>query len=397
MKRSIFNVAKRTARGESKRIFGWFPLKYQLLGLFVLLAVFLGATLVPEESVPPSLDKVHAFLLTWRNKTIRASGLPVSRYEDSHILPNPRTDPIRIYFAPSPKISPALCACIDSAVRTVEVCAYDLKLDDAARALVNARRRGIAVRVVTDTDNFRNPAVSLLTRNGIPVVSDRRKSLMHHKFVVVDSRYVWTGSFNFTPNCSLKNDNNAIWIESPGVAAGYRAKFEEYWNGRFSREARPVRAADSVFIGTVPAGFAFAPSDSVRRRLLLELSQAQRTVDVMAYSFTGSDLAEKLRELVRRGVKVRCLFDAGQAKNKASRDRYLELIGAEVHLSSNLSGKMHHKVIVIDNRTVITGSYNYSANAEYRNDENILIIRSPAVAELYTKEVNRCIRGTKGY
>lgn len=96
-------------------------------------------------------------------------------------------------------------------------------------------------------------------------------------------------------------------------------------------------------------------------------------------------------------MKVRCLFDAGQAANKASRDGYLKLVGAEVHLSPNRSGKMHHKVIIIDNRTVITGSYNYSANAEYRNDENILIVRSPAIAELYTKEMNRCIRGTKGY
>ncbi len=390
-------MAKRAERDGGKGFFGRIPLKYPVIGLFLLLVVLLGATLVPEEKVPPSLDKVHAFLLTWRNKAIRASELPISRYEDSYVLENPRTDPIRIYFAPSPNIIPALCSCIDSAVRTVEVCAYDLRSEEVAQALVRARKRGISVRVVTDTDNFKNPAVSFLLKYGVPVVSDHRPSYMHHKFAVVDSRYVWTGSFNFTPNGSLKNDNNAIWIESPGIAAGYRAKFEEYWNGRFSRSARPVRVPDSAFIGNIPAGAVFSPSDHVRATLLLELSRARRTVDIMAYSFTGSDLATELRDLVKRGVKVRCLFDAGQAANKASRDGYLKLVGAEVHLSPNRSGKMHHKVIIIDNRTVITGSYNYSANAEYRNDENILIVRSPAIAELYTKEMNRCIRGTKGY
>ncbi len=390
-------MAKRAERDGGKGLFGSIPLKYPLFGMFLFLMVLLAATLVPEEKVPSSLDKIHAFLLTWRNKAIRASELPVSRFEDTYVLENPRTDPIRVYFTPSPNIIPGLCAFIDSAVRTIEVCAYDLSSDDVAQALVNARKRGISVRVVTDTDNARNPAVSRLGKYGIPVVSDHKPGYMHNKFVVVDSRYVWTGSFNFTPNGSLNNDNNAICLESPGIAAGYRTKFEEYWNGRFSRSARQVRAPDSVFIGNIPAGYAFSPSDHVRALLVRELSQAQRTVDVMAYSFTGSEMAVQLRELVNRGVKVRCLFDAGQAANKASRDEFLKLVGAEVHLSANRSGKMHHKVIIIDNRTVITGSYNYSANAEYRNDENILIVRSPAVAELYTKEMNRCIRGTKGY
>ena len=52
---------------------------------------------------------------------------------------------------------------------------------------------------------------------------------------------------------------------------------------------------------------------------------------------------------------------------------------------------------IIDDKTVITGSYNYSRNAEERNDENIVILRCPAIAHYYTKEFKRCISGTKGY
>ena len=117
----------------------------------------------------------------------------------------------------------------------------------------------------------------------------------------------------------------------------------------------------------------------------------------MAFSFTGAELAAKLRDLCKRGVAVRCLFDRGQAKNKASRDEYLHKIGAKVWISPNRRGKMHHKVFIIDGKTVITGSYNFSKNAESKNDENILILRSEKIAALYTAEMNRCIKGVKGY
>ncbi len=75
--------------------------------------------------------------------------------------------------------------------------------------------------------------------------------------------------------------------------------------------------------------------------------------------------------------------------------RYYERVG--LIPSPNRTGKMHHKVIIIDNKTVITGSYNYSRNAEELNDENIVILRCPAIAHYYTKEFKRCISGTKGY
>ena len=152
-----------------------------------------------------------------------------------------------------------------------------------------------------------------------------------------------------------------------------------------------------AFIGKMPVYFAFSPPDKIRNTLMQELSGAKSTVDVMAFSFTGAELAAKLRDLCKRGVRVRCLFDYGQAKNKASRDEYLHKIGAQVFYSPNRRGKMHHKVFIIDGQTVITGSYNFSKNAESRNDENILLLRSKPIAQLYTEEMNRCIRGIKGY
>ena len=393
VKSAVRGAAKKEVKKAVRRI----PLKYQLGVLAAAAAVIIGAMFVPQRWVPAPLAKPHTALVTWRNRMILSSRLPVSFYDDTHSIPNPGTDPIQLYFAPSAKICPALCAFLRSARSSVDVCSFDIKLEPVADALIELRKRNIPVRVVTDTDYLKNDAIGRISRAGIPIVSDRKNSLMHNKFIVVDSRYVWTGSYNLTDNGTWKNDNNALVIESPSVAAGYKARFEQYWSDHFSTSGKRTSTPQNVFIGQMPVYYAFSPTDKICDTIMAELSKARKTVDVMAFSFTGAELAGKLRELCGRGVRVRCLFDYGQSKNKASRDEYLQKIGARVYYSPNRKGKMHHKVFIIDGKTVITGSYNFSKNAESKNDENILILRSERIATLYTEEMDRCICGIKGY
>ncbi len=390
VKRAAGSAAKRGAR----RLIPW---KYRFLLLLLLFGLLLGATFVPEESVPEPLKGVHGFLLAKRNSAVRSTGLPVSLYEDCVTIENADSSPVRIYFAPSPKISSALSEFISSAQSTVHVCIYDLDLEDVTDALIEAFRRGVKVRVVTDTDNYGLPTIRRMLETGIEIVPDGRKSIMHNKFVIVDAQYVWTGSFNFTKNCAGRNDNNALIFESPEIAAGYLEKFGEYWNGRFSRNAVQRSMHNRRKVGNIPMEFYFSPADGVRNVILKELSQAKECVDVMAFSFTDEATAKMLASLVRKGVKVRCLLDLGQGAGQFSRKDFLRKAGVELTVSPNYSGKMHHKVILIDRRTLITGSYNYSKNAEENNDENILILRSPEIVRNYTKEFNRCLRGTKGY
>lgn len=398
LKNAAVRTAKSTAKNAAKRsVRRLIPLRYRILLLLLLIPAALGITFIPEESVPPALEPVHTFLVRYRNKAVRWTGLPVSLYEDSVTIENPGGTPVRLYFAPSPGIAGALAEFIGTAGSTLYVCIYDLDLENVADALIQAKSRGVSVKVVTDTDNYALNAVRRLLEAGIEVVPDNRKSIMHNKFVIVDAHYVWTGSFNFTVNCAGRNDNNALILESPELAAGYIAKFDEYWDGKFSRQAKQRSVNTRVKAGSIPVQYAFSPSDGIRGIILEELSQAQKSVDVMAFSFTNNDLALKLAELIRREVRVRCIFDNGQAGSKYSRRLYLRKAGAQVYPSPNRTGKMHHKVIIIDNKTVITGSYNYSRNAEELNDENIVILRCPAIAHYYTKEFKRCISGTKGY
>ena len=86
---------------------------------------------------------------------------------------------------------------------------------------------------------------------------------------------------------------------------------------------------------------------------------------------------------------MRGVFDEAQAKSNlgGEYERLLEN-GADVRLDGNRRG-MHHKVILIDDQILITGSYNFSNNAKARNDENTLIIHSPEVGAIYRQEFER--------
>ena len=109
----------------------------------------------------------------------------------------------------------------------------------------------------------------------------------------------------------------------------------------------------------------------------------------MAYSFTDDDMARAMLDRAEDGLLVRGVFDESQAKSNFGGE-YARLLenGIGVRLDGNPRG-MHHKVILIDDRIVITGSYNFSNNAKTRNDENTLIIHSPEMVALFREEFER--------
>ncbi len=112
----------------------------------------------------------------------------------------------------------------------------------------------------------------------------------------------------------------------------------------------------------------------------------------MAYSFTSDALAEALIERAEAGVIVAGVFDNDQYhSNLGTEFDTLSTAGVDVRLDGN-PRLMHHKVIIIDEQIVITGSYNFSNNAEYKNDENTLIIHNKDIAAEYLAEYQQIYR-----
>ncbi len=283
-----------------------------------------------------------------------------------------------------------LAEAIDEAQKSVDVAAYEFNLTRVAEALIAAHQGGVHVRLVTDTDNVDESAVLSLRQAGIAVVDDDRGGLMHNKFVVIDESVVWTGSWNLTDNGTYRNNNNAVMLRSVRLAENYAAEFEEMFSDRaFGPDSPSDTPHPKLKISGVAMENYFAPEDEVAEKLISLLEGAQSSIRFMAYSFTDDDIAQTMRNRAKAGVVVQGVFETRGADSEYSEYGKLKKVaGVEVRRDGN-PYIMHHKVIIIDDQTVVLGSYNLSASADERNDENVLIVHSAEFATPYLNEFQR--------
>ncbi len=283
-----------------------------------------------------------------------------------------------------------LAVAIDAARSSVDVAIYKLDLWSIRDALIGAHRRGVEVRVVTESDNLGEREMQQLIAAGIPVVDDRNEGRMHNKFVVIDGYEVWTGSMNFTVNGAYKNNNDLLRVRSTRLAANYQAEFEEMFTASLFGESVGFETPNpSLNLDGVRVENYFSPDDGVAAHIVALIDEAQENVVFAAFSFTSDAIAEAMIAQAGRGVTVAGVFEEEQYRsNRGGEFDRLRGAGLDVRLDGNVYN-MHHKFIVIDGQVVITGSYNFSRSAEERNDENVLAIYDPAIASQYLAEFER--------
>jgi phosphatidylserine/phosphatidylglycerophosphate/cardiolipin synthase-like enzyme len=280
-----------------------------------------------------------------------------------------------------------LADAIRAARLSVDVAAQQLDLWSMRDALIDAHRRGVAVRLVTESDYLDEKEVQELIEAGVPVLGDRREGLMHNKFVVIDRIEVWTGSMNLTINGVYRNNNNLIRIRSSRLAENYTTEFDEMFvDDRFGPGSPANTPHPSFGLDSTLVEVYFSPEDGTADRLLELIAEAQESINFLTFSFTSDDLAEALIVRARDGVSVAGVFEESQYKSNTGTE-YDKLLtaGLDVRLDGN-PRQMHHKVLIIDEEIVITGSYNLSFNAENKNDENTLIIHRPDLAAEFLAE-----------
>jgi phosphatidylserine/phosphatidylglycerophosphate/cardiolipin synthase-like enzyme len=243
---------------------------------------------------------------------------------------------------------------------------------------------------VTDTDSLGEEAILDLQDAGIPVAGDGRQAIMHDKFVVVDGAVVWTGSMNFTRNDAYRNDNNFIRIHSTRLAQNYTREFEEmFLEGEFGPGSPADTPHPVVDVNGTRVESYFSPDDGVAAHILALLRSARQSIYFMAYAFTRQDFSEVLIEKAGQGLAVQGVFETRQIA--AGGDLAWNLLfraGLDVRQDGNRYN-LHSKVFIVDQAAVVLGSYNFSRNAEERNDENVLIIHNPEVAAAYFAEWQR--------
>lgn len=312
--------------------------------------------------------------------------------------------PVRVYFTTPgrPTDEPGnpadvLAGLIDEAQSTLDVAAFELDNVVIVDALVRATKRGVRVRLVTETDYRHESGPTELERHGVTVVDDRRSgSLMHNKFVVFDGRAVWTGSMNFTENCAYKNNNHGVYVADEHLAASYATKFawmyeRKKFGGAPDTSATIPYPKVELTDGT-PVEVYFSTHDRPARHVLRRLETAKRSIHFLAFSFTDDAIGSEMLTAAKDGLDVSGVFEKSQSTNSHSEYARLKAAGLPVFLDGN-PRNMHHKVIVIDGSTVLCGSFNFSKSADESNDENLLVIRNPAVAEAFEAEFRR-VRAT---
>jgi len=131
----------------------------------------------------------------------------------------------------------------------------------------------------------------------------------------------------------------------------------------------------------------FSLYDNPEAVIINSVDTAEEFINIAMYTFTDIEIAQAILEARDRGIDIKIFLDRSQVKAKYSRSRYFVQNCIEVRISSN-SYIMHNKFAVIDNKIVITGSYNWTASAGERNDENLLVIDDDYIVERYQDYFN---------
>ncbi len=287
----------------------------------------------------------------------------------------------------------------------------------------------------TDEINQRD-ALIILKNAQIPVIDDtangsQGSGLMHHKFIIIDQRWIIVTSANFTPSdihgdfqspSSRGNTNHLLKIDSPALAQIFSQEFQIMWGegqqkSQFGLQ-KPTRKPQKLQIGGTALSVYFSPSspsqpwvDTTNGLISQTLKTAQDTIDLALFVFSDQTLANILQIQSQNQVKIRALIDPGFAYRYYS--EALDMLGIALaekcryepdnrpwQPAINTVGvptlppgdKLHHKFALIDRQAIITGSHNWSDSANYQNDETLLILENPTIAAHFDREFQRLYR-----
>jgi phospholipase D len=145
------------------------------------------------------------------------------------------TDPqeIKVCFSPGGNCEKVVLEAISKAQNQILVQAFDFSSPVLANALIQAHQRQVIVRVLCDRLQSQTPhsLIPLLREEQIPVTIDKVPGVAHNKVMIIDDKILLTGSFNWSNAANLKNAENLLVIQDPGLIRTYK----ENWKRRLAR------------------------------------------------------------------------------------------------------------------------------------------------------------------
>jgi len=136
------------------------------------------------------------------------------------------------YFSPGDACLNAIIAAISKAKSSLKICVFTISDDRITRSILQAHRRGIPVKILTDNEKLYDKGSDIreLAQAGIPVRIDNTTNHMHHKFAILDNQTVLTGSYNWTRSAAQYNHENLIIANDKTMVKNFSREFDRLWN-----------------------------------------------------------------------------------------------------------------------------------------------------------------------
>ena len=310
-------------------------------------------------------------------------------------------------------VDDTLIAYINRAEESIDFTIYNFNnegISNIATALNNAHSRGVEVRVVYDINqnNFgTDELVAGIGKMPSPEQAYPVYGIMHNKFVVFDAisndpdkAIVWTGATNFTEGQINVDPNNVIIIQDKSLAIAFRLEFNEMF-GSEGLQPDPAKARfgpdkldntpHEFIIGGSRVECYFSPSDPTHKKIISTIQSADKELFVATMLITKTDIGYEIRDKKEAGVRAEVLVKDEESCNETVVTTLRNSLGDKFRVSGE-SGIMHHKYMIIDQSDadsdpiLLTGSHNWSSSAQFRNDENTLIIHDQKMANIYYQE-----------
>lgn len=319
---------------------------------------------------------------------------------------------------------------INEAEDNLDIAVQELDSIPIAVAIIAARYRGVTVRMFIEQDYVFSPLpkkntapvfapdvteqdlllgylsagdtkageldinrqiLTALLRNGVDVKADYNPKIFHQKFIIRDytgrarkTSAILTGSANFTQTDTHRNLNHIIIFKSARICEDYQTEFDEIRSGTFGAvNSRHRRSPRVVNVEGVPVQVLFAPDHAPELEIVKQMLKCSHRVDFAIFTFSGSSGIDDAMLMLRAANRViRGALDPAQGRQYWAATDWLHNAGIEVYFPVKAGAfktfrKLHHKLMVIDDRVVVAGSMNYTAPANEFNDENIFVIGSP--------------------
>ncbi|MFN3372942.1 MAG: phospholipase D-like domain-containing protein, partial [Chloroflexus sp.] len=206
---------------------------------------------------------------------------------------------------------------IAQARQSIDMATFEYTLQPLAEALVAAHQRGVNVRLALDRESLADPVdakfAGIVEDAGIPISWEDTTAFLHSKFIIIDNKIVWTGSWNATINDTYRNNNNLLRITMPEIVENYRVEFEEMAAGRFGNSKQATTPFSRITTAQATIENYFTPRERPAARIIELINSARRSVLFMAFSFTNDEIAGAMIARRQAGVPVRGVFERRNA------------------------------------------------------------------------------------